>query len=1048
MSGKTISTSETKVEALKLQSSAYGVTIPMVWGVTRISGNMLWYGGFKAVPHTTTQGGKGGGVRMQNTTFTYLASVMMGLCQGPIAGIPRIWRGKKLYSGGVTPSQVLTATEGYTPPGSGAMTYTLAHGGTYVGMVAVTGTTGWGVDLYSYNLAQGTDYTVSGGVLTILAESQRGIALSVQYQYTSGAIVNTALAGLGLSFKAGAVGQAVWSALSAFPTQKLGYSGLAYVAGQDYDLGTGAQVENHMFEVVGSMAYHLGSSVPDVDPSVMLRSLLTHAQGGAGMPPQLLDAWAAWSDYCVAAGLLVSPAITEQVAAAEVVRLAGKLTNTGPVWSGGRLKMVPYADSAESGNGRTFTPNTTPVYELDDTCYTPRNGDDPPVTVRLKSPAARFNHLKVEFLNRGNQYNIEIAEAKDQADIDANGLRTDPTTVVAHWICEPAVARRVAQTLLQRSLFVGNEYVAPLPWHYALLEPMDLITLADARLEMAALPARIIVIEEAEDGDLTITAEDYPPGTASAALYPSQAGAGYTHDYNADPGSVQTPVIFEAPGPLSATGLEICVAVTGLGAAWGGCHVHASTDGSNYRQIGTVYGGSRYGKLGAAISGGNLPVVLESGQLASGSAGDAAALNTLCYIGGSAPEYCAYQTATLTSALHYTLSGLVRGAYRSNAASAHAVNDAFVRVDDAVARSGTLDVGRIGDTVYVKCTSFNIYGGGEQDLSAATAYTHVITGAMFGAEKTFRVAAHGYSDTGHVVSSGLYNGLTGASAFGATVARSYHLARVRRSDGVVTFSRQYDVYGAGAIGGFDAADLAADLDATGTDSLVVVFTYDDPLQNRLTGGLPSAMYRCGASRAVFGSPLFRSRGAYILIGIAGCGEGQGYESYQGAVPADTNAWVDVGFLLRNGNLIVSGTGATPRTLADYSYTGNLEATKNTLYQDSFDFAGAAFGTAIARSFTFTPSLSAVMKFSATLVAKQVYGDAGHYVWWTVQPAGGSEITIGNCESWDTSKRSYVALTSFAAAAGVALTFRIRTQRPAFDPNIQLYESEMRVESIE
>lgn len=1041
MSGKTISTSETKVEALKLQSSAYGVTIPMVYGVTRLAGNMLWYGGFKATPHTTSQGGKGG-VKIQSTAYSYSASVMMGLCHGPITGLPRIWRGKKLFSGGVLSTQVITAVEYYTPPGSGAMTYTLVHAGTFAAMTSITGDAGSFDDPYYFSLAPGSQYKVVAGVVTIFDETMRGIALAIDYQYTSGSIATAALDGLGLSFKAGAIGQAVWSALSAFPTQKLGYSGLAYVAGQDYDLGTGAQVENHMFEVVGPMAYHLGSTVPDVDPSVMLRNMLTHSQGGAGMPPRMLDSWAEWSDYCVAAGLLVSPAITEQVAAAEIVRLAGKLTNTGPVWSGGRLKMIPFADTAESGNGRTFTPDTTPVYELDDTCYTPRNGDDPPVLVRLKSPAKRFNHVKVEFLNRGNQYNIEIAEAKDQADIDANGLRTDPTTVVAHWICEPAVARRVVQTLLQRSLFVCAEYVAPLPWHYALLEPMDLITLADTRLEMAAVPVRITVIEEAEDGDLTITAEDYPAGTASAALYPSQAGAGYAHDYNVDPGAVQTPVIFEAPGPLSPTGLEIYVAVTGTGADWGGCNVWASTDGSNYKQIGTVYGGSRYGKLTAAISGGNLPVLLKTGQLASGSAGDAAALNTLCYIGGSAPEYCAYQTATLTGALAYTLSGLVRGAYKSNAASAHATNDVFVRVDEAVARSGALDIGRIGGTVYVKCCSFNVYGAALQSLAAATAYSHTISGEMFGAEQTFRAVSKGNSDTAAPSAPGLYNAATGVSISGA--ARSYIVNVIRRADGVVLSGNVYDVYA----GGSGASNMASALNALGTDSIVVVRTYDEPKTYRLSAGLDTAMYRCGASQAVFGSPQFKSRAAYVLIGIPGCGEGNGFEAYQGSVDNDTNAWVDVAFLLRNGNLIVSGNAATPRTLADYSYTGNLDATKNTLYQDSYDFAGASYGTATARSFTFTPVLAATMKFSATIVADGVYGDAAHNVWWTVQPAGGSEVIIGDCESWDTTRRSFAALTSFAASAGVALTFRLKTARPSGDPNIHLFQSEMRVESVE
>lgn len=69
----TISTSEQRIGALTIQSSAYGLPIPLFWGQTRITGNMIWYGDFKAIAHTTKQssGGKGGGVTTQNTTYTY-----------------------------------------------------------------------------------------------------------------------------------------------------------------------------------------------------------------------------------------------------------------------------------------------------------------------------------------------------------------------------------------------------------------------------------------------------------------------------------------------------------------------------------------------------------------------------------------------------------------------------------------------------------------------------------------------------------------------------------------------------------------------------------------------------------------------------------------------------------------------------------------------------------------------------------------------------------------------------------------------------------------
>lgn len=735
MSGQTIATSETRIEAVKLQSSAYGVTIPLIFGVTKVSGNVVWYGGFKAIAHTTEQGGKGGGVKVQSTTYTYQASVMMGLGQGRIMGIPRIWRGKKLYSGGLTPSQVLYATEGYTPPASGAMTYTLAHAAEFLAITQISHSFGSGDNASTIWLSKGSDYVITGGVLTIVNDAFRSLPLTIEYQYRSGSVSQTALQQLGLSLLAGEVAQPMWSGLSTFPTgERLGYSGLAVVAGLDYELGTGAQVENHQFEVIGPMAYSisdLSGPLPDVDPAPMVREVLVNTRGGAAFAAGSLGDWTDWSNFCVASGLLVSPAFTEQQPAADVLEMAARLTATGPVWSGGKLKMVPYADTAVTANGRTFTPNTTPVYDLDDDAWIVASPGDAPLRTRLKSQSDRYNHVRVQYLNRANQYNPDIAEAIDQADVDERGRRTMPT-LRAHWICDGYAARRVAQLLLQRSLYVCSEYEATLPWHFALLEPMDLVTLTDARLEYDHLPARITVIEENEDGELRCEFEDYPAGQASAALYPSQIGDGFKHDYNAAPGNADTPIIFEAPVERTVNGLALYIAVKGSGANWGGAQVWVSLDGTNYKKMGVVYGSARAGTLSAAVTSGATSLGVQglgSQQLLSGSATDAAALSTLCYVGGANPEYFAYQTATLTGAGAYTLGSLVRGAYRSSAA-AHSSGDVFVRIDSRVVKSDDLDISMIARQVWVKLCSFNIYGGGQQSLADVSATTYTITGVM------------------------------------------------------------------------------------------------------------------------------------------------------------------------------------------------------------------------------------------------------------------------------------------------------------------------------
>jgi hypothetical protein len=50
---------------------------------------------------------------------------------------------------------------------------------------------------------------------------------------------------------------------------------LAYVAATGYDIGDSAQLDNHAFEVVTRFAYHLDTTTPDVDPSLVLADALS-----------------------------------------------------------------------------------------------------------------------------------------------------------------------------------------------------------------------------------------------------------------------------------------------------------------------------------------------------------------------------------------------------------------------------------------------------------------------------------------------------------------------------------------------------------------------------------------------------------------------------------------------------------------------------------------------------------------------------------------------------------------------------------------------------
>lgn len=758
MGGKsTINNSETRIEALKLQSSAYGVTLPVVGGTARIPGNLIYYTDFKATPHTSTDdaGGKGGGVKTTNTTYTYSASVIMGLAEGPVQGLRSIWVGKKRYDSRWVQPQIKTYVE-TTNVVTGA-TYTCANVQNFsLVSIVVRGFGEFGTLEDVAVLAEGVHFRCDAatGKITWLAgtiDDEEGFAVfffrrnqtianpysgqQVRITYTSmtSGYSESAAAQLGVSLVNGYLGQAAPAWVQALhPAEALGYSFQAYVHAQDYQLGGGAQVENHTFEVIGFGAYSISPSIPDCNPADFTRSILLDARYGARMPAEALDPFTTWSDYCLAAGIVLSPALTEQLSAADFVTRICRLTNSAPIWSVNRLKIVPYGDQALAGNGASYTPNLTPIYDLDDDHFL-QEGSEPPVRVNRNGRADRYNNVKLQFNNRANYYNNEVVEVKDDADVQVYGLRT-MSDLPGEWICEVSVARTVAQLVMQRSLNVAAEYEFRLPWAYCLLEPMDLLTITDLDLGLDHAAVRITEISESDDGELLFKAESFPQGVASAVLYPSQASQGYRHNYNATPLSALPPKIFEAPTARTASGLGVYLATCGQSDDWGGCRVWVSLDGGvNFKAIGTINGGARVGKLTAPIAAGDVSVSIalegHAAAINNASAAAAARNQALVWIDGpQGGEYMNFVGALLTGADVYTLSGLVRGAY-GNPANAHERDATFVRVDDAVVLY-ELELGYLGQPLQFKLTSFNVFGAGEESLADVPAYAYTVSGAQ------------------------------------------------------------------------------------------------------------------------------------------------------------------------------------------------------------------------------------------------------------------------------------------------------------------------------
>lgn len=99
-----------RLDNLQVQASTEGAPIPEVAGRVRIAGQIIWATKFREVATTTTQGGGGGGKgfgggggSVTQTTYAYFANFAVGLCEGPIDRVGRIWAdGKPMDLSGVT----------------------------------------------------------------------------------------------------------------------------------------------------------------------------------------------------------------------------------------------------------------------------------------------------------------------------------------------------------------------------------------------------------------------------------------------------------------------------------------------------------------------------------------------------------------------------------------------------------------------------------------------------------------------------------------------------------------------------------------------------------------------------------------------------------------------------------------------------------------------------------------------------------------------------------------------------------------------------------
>jgi hypothetical protein len=327
-----------------------------------------------------------------------------------------------------------------------------------------------------------------------------------------------------------------------------------------------------------------------------------------------------------------------------------------------------------------------------------------------------------------------VVYATDEGDIELHGVRQAGTYSHPE-IMNQSLAQAVAQLILQKQLYNRNRYTVKLGQEFILLEPMDAVTLESQLAGLGITSVRVVeIVESQEDFTLEITFEDNLSGVTTAPKYATQDATRAEANTNAYPYDANPLVIFEAPTPLveSATGYEVWIFASGSNEFWGGCNIWISTDNQGYKMIGTVKQPARQGVLSS-----NLPVYADSFSVdTSMSKGEINGVSqeafdtdeTISWISGAGNgEFLAYRDSELTSQYNYDISTLHRGLYGSTRAS-HIAGATFVRCDRNTVLKYPFNAKDIGTTVYVKATSYNVFGSVEQELSEVEPIEFTIVG--------------------------------------------------------------------------------------------------------------------------------------------------------------------------------------------------------------------------------------------------------------------------------------------------------------------------------
>ena len=324
------------INAVQYQQSTYGASKAVVYGTNRLTGNIIDCIDFTAIPHTTvTHTGKGG-TTTSDTTYTYTANTLIGLCYGQIQGINRVILSNTNYSTTSLSMNVFNGSNTQLPWGL-MLTNHPDHALCYRNMAYVAGT----INLDANGAIPQYSFEVNGLYTNNTQDMGNTITEGFNFTTTTGTLGATNQAILNYPLYYVSDNTVTVNYQDAYGNQ---YTANNYTNYTKTSTG-GIYTYNFNLSNLGAVAAHVyvtynSTCRLDSNPKDIITDILTNQLYGAGLSYSYLADFTNYSNYCISNNLFLSPVYNSQDQADTVLTDLANITNSSYVWSQGKLNIV------------------------------------------------------------------------------------------------------------------------------------------------------------------------------------------------------------------------------------------------------------------------------------------------------------------------------------------------------------------------------------------------------------------------------------------------------------------------------------------------------------------------------------------------------------------------------------------------------------------------------------------------------------------------------------------------------------------------------------